>query len=457
MNKEPFTRKARRYGILFGALAILLLVFCASLNQAFLANSGYSIKNLAEMTKKTDSGNSVTFDFFSKNCMDKENVTACAEKNGSLSNDLNMFASGIKITLIDQNYSTVYPKQMLDGSFPDARAIEEGRKYIVISEEVSNRLFQSVQTVGSKVFYNNQTFIVTGVYKNSRSAFWTLLGDGFDRGAFIPYSSVKGGSETGVDTIAFKGYPGLTTDYAMTVVRSYSLSSYRITDYSDATDSFNRVGSWVLFVFGIIAILYILTFLVRYLASWLKRMRNKAKDHYLPGLLRAEWKSVLLSAAIVLSGIALMVWIGSRIRIEISIPQKYMPDDNLFDFKFYFEQILADIKEKNTVVDTFHTCFQYLFSNILWINQVCSACVLVFTTVSFLFFKLTMEQGVDSLARLGGHSISILVMSAAGVIAGAILSLALVSGVALPVGIVILICFFAMKMMLRFQKESIYL
>lgn len=419
---------------------MLFMVYSCA-NQTFYKRDGAGIGNMTELVGTDRSKSPVSFDSSTDNSsVGTQTITAYSEIVADISNRYGIYERGVRLVLIDENYAAVYQKNMLEGYFPDPQAVRDGKKYAVISDSLSNVLFKSIHAVGNEIVAFDQRFTVTGVYRSNGSMLFSLLGDGFDR-VFIPGKSIEDGTERVVDVLAVLKQEGQTLDAfenMLADVFNEKLSAYEIVDYSDAHTILNRWYNLILFVFVIYSLLCTFAFLIRYLKSFLKFIKSRQRNDYLPEILKAETKRIVLSFAVIFLGVSASIYVVSLMQFIFNLPERYIPEDNIFDFKFYFGQILAEIKEKNMSLNTSYSHLQYLFRNIAYFNASCSFLILLFMTAASSFYKLVSMGEVRSKSVLA----CIPAVLCAGSLAGLIAALALGLEIKVPVAAFGIIAFF---------------
>lgn len=446
-------RSVKHKFLVFGTIVAILLIIYGCVNQTFLISNGNDIDSIVEFVRRDNSANIITYNnFISHNNIDVKNTTAYSEIVGDISNKFSVKEREIKITLIDDRYSSTYKKNMIAGSFPDLDDIEGGKRYIVISDSLSNKLFKSIDTIGNELHIFGEKYIVIGIYANNNSLLWRMFGDGFDR-AFIPYLSIKGGIEKPIDVLAIKRKQEQSLYDIENLLKSQfqdNLSGYKLLNYTNTYNMLNRYDGLVIFLIGIFAIKYTLNFIIRYLIKFIKKIKEQDDYYCSSGNLGAKVKKITLGIfTIILCGLGIAYMI-SFMKFKFYMPDSYIPDDNIFDLNFYLEQFLLGIKEKNIVSNIKYSYLEYLYQNVISFNFFCSFLLIVFMIVTASFFQLIKLEE----KKYSNILMYILIAMITGSIVGLILSFALGFEIYVPIkAFVVVIYFYVMSGLVR-EKSS---
>ncbi len=425
--------------IVFGTVVFMLLTIYDSIYQTFIDNNSNDINNIVELTRINNSDNLITFENM-KNINNTQlgKMTAYSELIGDVSNKFGFGEEKIKIVLIHEKYMSVYKKNMVAGLFPGS--YETGQDYVAVSDCLSSKLFKSIDTIGNEVWILNRKYKVRGIYKRSDSMLINLLGDGFDR-VFIPYESVKDNQNRPVDVLTVrrdKGEALYDIESKLKADFGDKLAGYKITDYSNIYNGLGLGNNLLLFFLGLIAIIYTIFFMIKYLLLLIQKLKLQGDYYYINSILRVEFKKIISVFLIIIICSFVIVYIINLIRFNFYINKDYIPDDNIFDLKFYFEQLLMDIKEKNMSNSSVYSYLKYTYHNALFLNIIINVFMLIFVIVSASFLKLLKTGGVAFKKLI----LYILIIMVAGSLIGVVFSSAFGLKIAFPVKATTLITYF---------------
>lgn len=188
--------------IVFGSLAVLMITIIALMNYSFGSMFLFDMESTAEMVRVSDS-NIITFSDLKhlKAEAGLEKISAYSEAVALVSNRPGIRKDDMKVVLVDEDYSSIYKYEMIEGRFPDEDSVRKGKAHAVISDQLALRLFMTLRVVGNEIEIMGEKYTIFGVYKSRSSVFWSLSGDGFDR-VFIPYTAIDSYMELPVDIMA---------------------------------------------------------------------------------------------------------------------------------------------------------------------------------------------------------------------------------------------------------------
>ncbi len=425
----------------FGVVVFILLIICASINQTFIDNNSNSMDSIVELVRASSSDNLITFENLeSDNDTDLKNITAYSELIGDISNKFGFSEKNVKIMLIDEKYTSIYKKIMISGIFPKSNDLDNGQEYIVISDSLSKKLFKSIDTIGNEVNIFNKKYKICGIYKSSNSMLMNLLGDGFDR-VFIHYKSFNDDENRPVDFISVKRMQNETLyeiECILKVKFGDRLTAYKINDYANIYNGLSISNNLILFVIGSLAIIYTVKFMIKCLLLLGRKVKLHSNHCYITGVLRAEFKSIALCFFIITICSPFIVYIVGLIKFNFYLQDQYIPDDNIFDLKFYLEQVLMDVKEKNMSNSNIYSYLEYTYNNVFKFNSLLNIIVAVLLIMSALLSRL-MKIGEVTFKKLLCY---ISVILAIGSLVGLVFSYAFGLKTAYPLNSFILIMYY---------------
>jgi putative ABC transport system permease protein len=405
--------------VAFGTLAVLLITTIAVMNHSFDSMLLLDKVRTAEMVRTSDA-NMITFNDLKR--MKKEagieRISGYSEMVALVSNRAGVRKDGIKLVLIDEDYSLIYKHELLKGGFPDTDSIKRGKAYAVISDQLALGLFMTIDVIGNEIEIMGNKFTVSGVYRGKDSIFWRLSGDGFDR-VFIPYTGIDSYMELPVDIVALlKKEDQHISDikFRIDAITDQKMASYKSYDYMISGVTFHQYFDLLIFIIGLAAISFTIVLLVRYAACMIRRYKEKLKSYYPRDLLKADIKKTTGVFLIFPAGLAGLVLIGNMIRFSFIVPDKYLPEDNIFDMEFYISTAIKDIMMANSYKINVYSAFEYYRRSIACFNIYCVSLICVFIIISTMLYNLLLRSGAKSKSILSAISIIILAGGALGVL-----------------------------------------
>lgn len=410
--------------VAFGTLAVLLITIIAIMDHSFGGMFLVDMERTAEMARVSDT-NTITFSNLKqlKTEAEVEKISGYSEMVALVSNKAGIRKDGIKVVLIDEDYSSIYKYKFIAGGFPDTDSVRKGRAFAVISDRLALELFMTIDVVGNEIEIMGDKFTVFGVYKSKDSVFWRLSADGFDR-VFIPYTGTDGYMEMPIDILALlKKQDQHISDIKSRIdtITGLKSSSYEAYDHSASAVVFRQYFDLLIFIIGIVAILFTVVFLIKCTVCIIVRYKKRIKANYARDLLRADFRKILGILSVFSMGVAGMVLIFHMIRFRFVIADKYIPEDNIFDMQFYINAAIKDIMTANSYKINVRSLFEHYRTSVAYINVFCTSLILVFVTISTMLYNLLLKSGAKSKNVLLAISIIIFAGGASGVAAAVLL------------------------------------
>lgn len=440
--------------IVFGLLTVLLATIFANIYHSFNESFLFDMQRTAEMVRISDN-NIITFEdlVYLKDEAGVDKVSGYSEIVAKVSNKLGIYSDGIKIALVDEDYASIYKHELLMGNFPDTDAVKKGKAYAVISDQLALKLFMSLDIVGNEIELLSRKYIVAGVYKRRNSILWSLCGDGYDR-VFIPYTSIGNHSEMPVDIVALLKI----ADQSMydikakleTIIEN-KMPSYKIIDHL-ASDAVSRqYFDLLIFIIGMAAIFYSVMFSIKYTMSTIRLFKEKANSYYISSLLRVDVRRVISNLSVIIICCAGVVFIANAIRFKFFIADKYIPDDNIFDLKFYIGAAVKDIMISNAYKINVYSLFEHYYRNILHIEIYCTLLITTLFIASHEIYKLLLYFDL----KLKYLLLSVLSVILAGGAAGVLIAILLGLNTFFPIKVwTIILYYFMVLAFLRSTSET---
>lgn len=110
----------------------------------------------------------------------------------------------VTVMAVESNYNRMEPMQLLDGNFFTEQMVREGQNSVMISDQLSIELFNTVKSTGNFLHVNGIWYEITGVYKLYTNFYQYWQEEGMDE-IYIPLSSEGLHGEDGVTHLIVEG------------------------------------------------------------------------------------------------------------------------------------------------------------------------------------------------------------------------------------------------------------
>lgn len=381
---------------MFGILSVILFTVAVctaySFNSYLESKAGYSV----EFVRLLDTPDSVKFDDLAKleDYIGEEDVSGYKETITGVSNKYGLYTNGVKLVQINENYSCFYRNKMIEGSFPDEQAINRGDYLAVISNVLAVRLYKSTNAIGNEIDIQGERFTVSGVYKGRDSILASICGDGFDR-VFVPYKCVFNEGRDIISILTLAKDTGITVagfEEDLKAKLDVDLSAYDAVDIPTLLIVLSQYNRLFVFISGILVAIYILVFMIKHVKKVARRLKIGMDADYSIGILKAEKKHLIADLSVFfICGLVIFIIIYF-IRFRLYISNDYIPDDNIFDIKFYFERLMNGIRTDNSFPDRSYSLIENAYRNLLYLNLSCLSAASILLIVTFSFFNLLKKS-----------------------------------------------------------------
>ncbi len=307
----------------------------------------------------------------------------------------------VATVLCGENLIDFIDVRMLQGSFLSKEQHELGKKVVVISDSLAIKLFMTNKVLGNKVSIAGVTYNIVGVYKKEATPFSILYSDGAER-IYIPFESVAGYNSRTINTvfISDRKFQEATfgTDKAMEFLKKTGVdsSNYEINDFYNSNVYVSQpLSAFILFV-GVLIILMLLSYFIRYIKDGLLFFRNRMEGGYLVEVIAGARLRLIV---FFLGAVVLLVSMGAiyyAVRFKGTIPYQYIPSENIFDFNFYCNLIKTGIVKVNRFTGYMPTQHELRFNINLTFSYALTICIFI----SFIAVKSTIKLYMLA----GGHS-----------------------------------------------------
>ena len=277
------------------------------------------------------------------------------------------FSVPVRVILTDESYPTVSGMKIIRGSYFNSSALTYGRNVAVISRELAERLFMSIDAIGNEVTLFDESYVIVGLYEPSKTLL-SLLGSYGAEVVYVPFTSYLESGNLTVDTVSihdrklgeavFKQYQ--VGDILRKELRVQA-EAYRIIDYYGSDTIVSQWLGLFLFLVALAVFFMLLGIAGRVLGQMRDFFCAGLKRDYLPGFIRKQSVPVFIFTGKLLGLVGLSVLLIIYARPRIFIPTQYLPPDNIFDFGFYWEKIKEAIQMSNAMAGYIPTPLEHCF------------------------------------------------------------------------------------------------
>jgi putative ABC transport system permease protein len=207
----------------------------------------------------------------------------------------------------------------------------------------------------------------------------------------VPYSSFDKGLRTPIDVISFIRPPEQDIYKIVNILETNlgrSLASYDIAEYSEISGMSHQYSNLFIFIAGLVSILLTAMFVFRYSINTVKIIKEKADLYYPKQLFKVERRRIIINAAVILMCCIITVGIIYIIRFKFIVPDRYIPYDNIFDIKFFMDNIISDIHAAALSSDSFVSILSYKQNLFMKIEMFCVVLISILFIAAAMFFRL---------------------------------------------------------------------
>lgn len=261
----------------------------------------------------------------------------------------------VKVNLTDAAYPGFSGLKIIRGSYFNNRALKYGRNVAVISRDLAERLFMSIDAVGNEITLFDETYVITGLYEQSKT-FVSLLGSDGSEIVYVPYTSYMGNGDLPVDTVFIHdrklgeaGFRRSMTEDILKKVLGINAEAYRIIDYYGA----DTMASQWLGLLQFLVALWTAFLLLGIAGKFMRKMKDficvGCRQDYLFEFLKKQHAPILIFTGKLLGLVGLSVILILYTRPRVFIPSDYLPADNIFDLSFYCTRVRETIQASNAM------------------------------------------------------------------------------------------------------------
>ncbi len=242
------------------------------------------------------------------------------------------------------------------------------KKKVIISDTLALELYFNTDAVGKTLILNDEEYIVSGIFEDSKNLMDKFAKDGKER-IYIPYTLAENPAELPVHTIVYD-----TRTASAGIIEQMNTPQYHFTSFSEKAKVINCLKHIVFLIIYAASAIVLMYLWYKICSKLLKEIGENLKKNY---FFRSFLSVPLKYIAFVLTALgipALLVFVFLKSDFSIFIVSKYIPYDNLFDIGYYFEKLAEEAQYMNTISlagDTYRlNLYTSTFSTCLWLGAV---------------------------------------------------------------------------------------
>ena len=402
-------RRIIKLRFIISLIVLALLIILSTYFNLALNKNVFNIVEYKKISKSLNTNdNSITFKDLNKVKEKYKEITFTGYKE-TLCNVKNKYGNSpskkikTKMVLTDENYFSLYPYKMIAGGKIDFLSVENGSKIAVISDVLANDLFKSTKVIGNIISLNDENYRIIGVYKENQSFTYSISEDGYER-VYVPYTSytTKDKNESlfldifSTRETAKNTYKNINNNLSKTL--GGSLSLYNIVNYTTLKKISFQYTQIFYFIIGICGIIVLIKIALKYFKILAAFFKEKLKTNYFSEILMNNKKEIFFTSSKVLLCLASIIIIFNLIKFNITIDNKYLPNDNAFDISFYRKTIIDNMQLKNANESGFSNVYDKYITDvtniekIILLGEIITFVILIIDGKLLLILKLKRKQ-----------------------------------------------------------------
>jgi hypothetical protein len=268
-------------------------------------------------------------------------ISYTAEQRGLAEYEQNKVQS--RIVGVNAFYRDYHQLELVSGTSIGRHSVDEHSRVAVISAEVSDQLYRSVQVIGKKMELWGAPFTVIGVFEEHDSLLRQMADDGIPD-VLIPITTMLDIRPEAIITgIELSAKPDTALAGNAEVHQALSAiernpASFRIGNRVLDHSWIAQYESLLLFVYGIAAIYLLLRFVPGQVRLMIAGVKSRLTLEDWPDALRTE-RSMLAKRGLVAAGLivcAAAIW--ALVRFQLYVPPDWIPEE-LIDVAFYMDKL----------------------------------------------------------------------------------------------------------------------
>lgn len=318
-------------------ICVLIIATLMSVTMQFsLIHKSKTLPNGIELSSKL--GMNLSFNECDDNKIAETKVSAIAFQDSFIKTELSSYPQQVELALTNYTFDDIAPLNIRYGNYFQQNSIAELNRVIVISDQLAFKLFQKYDVVGQTATINNIEYTICGVYIKNQSILSRLSSSDKER-VFIPYMSVLEYDKIPIKQLYIQDKE---TRFIQGMIDSIQLLTNKVIMYDDVTD-FRNIKTLIsqslhvsVFILGLNIIAYLVYLCIK-----------KAKSTYMHFATTINKKQLFINSGICFALIIGMIIVFIMIKFKVFVPTTMLPMDNVFDFKFYLDEIINMVQRKN--------------------------------------------------------------------------------------------------------------
>lgn len=325
---------------------LFVLMFLFVLVASIDAFADQHIPNSYEIKSRNEKIGFLTFNDFEDAQIQEASVYK--EINSMVNDGLNTKNNTLTV-LTNEEFAVNYNLKLIAGSFFNKSMVKNKSAYVVISDLLALEAFLRVEPIGEKVFIENYSYTIIGVYEANNKSFWgSLSEDAYER-LYIPYTTYPKHKNIEVDAIALKNNDKLYENINnLTIFNPSAAGNFVKLDYIEKKRCATQFIPILLFVLEAVIVCFLIKLAYGSVKAFVMRIYQNRDRGYLFELLKKDIKKLLIVFVILLACISVVVALFKIMNFPLVISNSVLPNDNLFDIGHYMNKVVEFFTFNNT-------------------------------------------------------------------------------------------------------------
>lgn len=333
MEQEKVKRRLAKSIMVCFCLAIFTMTLTTSLYRTFLRSVSSDTPYTSELILR-EAGNGIHAGDLQQ-INDDRSVPFCGYSllPIGIKDEYGTYLPSVEVLQTNQYYDNYIPMTLIRGSFIDEKQANKEKRVAVISKQMALDLYQSLNIIGSDLILGDEFYQIIGIYEPPATFLEQFVGNGKEK-ILIPYRNT--GAEVEHILLGDITIEDTVEDAKLKVVEAIGKKGleYKLVQLKEGGQLLAPL--YILrYILGISLILIMMKLCVAILKQGRKAYRRGIVNRYRTQLFKEKWKVFLGCIGALMLLILVMLWIYKGIGFELAIPNKYIPRDNIFDFKYY--------------------------------------------------------------------------------------------------------------------------
>lgn len=278
----------------------------------------------------------------------EEYIAYCPTLISRIQNAGDVGGKAIQIIGTNDAYSQLENLQMVDGAFFGSEAVNEKRNVAVISDELSYALFRSNKAACNTINLQGKEYLIVGVYKKYNRIRDFIVDHGYEK-VFVPLTS---------SLMKDKKIEGVCIDgtYLEEMPKEQDLQKMQLSsglknEQSKWFKEYTSVGQIPMIVLWILVTIIGLKYLYKESIACLGtiKLQNRRKEKY-------KYILLTIGKSLLVLGI---IWVIFKLTFgKIYINASKLPEENIFDFVFYWKALKEEWIRHNQFISLDLTPFE---------------------------------------------------------------------------------------------------